>query len=68
VSEPAAEVTPEVQAAYDDLIGSFGAFLTAFGAASAVGIDAGAAVAANLRQMMGDDFDSLPPMVKMLLG
>ena len=66
MTDPA--VTPEVQAAYDDLIASFGAFLTAFQAANEAGIDAGAAVSQNLRSVMGDDFESLPPMVKMLLG
>ncbi len=69
MSEQATEITPEVQAAYEDLLVSFRAFLEAFGAASAVGIDAGAAVSQNLKSSMSaEDWEAMPPMLKMLLG
>lgn len=63
------EVTPEVQAAYDELISSFGAFLQAIETAGNVGIDTRAVLAGSLRDALGEEeFDKLPAPVRMLLG
>ena len=65
----AAAASPEVQAAYDQLVTAFVAFGQAMQAADALGIDAQAVIAQQMTALMSpEDLAGLPPHVRMLLG
>jgi hypothetical protein len=44
------------------------ALLRSFAAAQDAGLDAGAILAQHLRESMGDAYEQLPPVVRMMLG
>lgn len=53
--------------ARDELTAAFSAFMAAMQAADAEGLDGTAIIGAHLRSTLGDEFDNLPPHVRMLL-
>jgi hypothetical protein len=59
---------PGLAAVEVELRQTFARFLVAFGAAQAAGLDAPQIIAADLREAMGESFNDLPPMVRMMLG
>lgn len=68
-NEQAPIITLEVRQAHSELIASFALFMQAFGAASEVGIDAGAAIRASLKEIMPPEaWAEMPPMLRMMLG
>jgi hypothetical protein len=66
--EQAIEITAEIRRAHEALLQSFAAFMQAWGLASEVGIDAGAAIRGALKDVMPEEaWAEMPPMLKMLL-
>ncbi len=55
-------------AARDQLERGLDSLLRSFAHAQELGLDAGAILAAHLREAMGDAFEELPPIVRMMLG
>lgn len=64
-----AQALPEPIRDYErDLLVALGALVEAYAAATSAGLDAGAILAGGLRNAMGDAWDELPPVVRMMLG
>lgn len=62
-------LSPEVYQAHGELLEAFAAFMQAFGRASEVGIDAGAAIRQSLKQVMpAEAWEEMPPMLRMMLS
>lgn len=51
-----------------DLLVALGALMETYGAATSAGLDASAILAGGLRNALGDQWDDLPPVVRMMLG
>lgn len=52
-----------------NLVAAFAAFMEQVALANEAGVDVGAVLSANMRAMMGeDDYNDLPPLVRMMLG
>ncbi len=62
------ELREACDAAKDSLERGLDSLLGSFAHAQELGLDAGAILAARLRTSMGDAFEELPPMIRMLLG